>query len=224
MTTTGGDDSAQDGPGRDAAVGRVRRIVVFTAGLVAIAALAFLAGSGGGLGPLDGLVGGDGSSVDADWSQAMVVASDANAGVVAAVEVAPAIDGDGACARVRLGEELVDERCAAGELVPWDDPDFEVVRLADYFGFVGEHAVRSDGAWVVALDGAVHPDVARVTAHFGDGGQYSFVTRNPGGWFVVVLPPDVADPDVTDGHLVNRLVRLELFDEEGTRLASVDQF
>jgi hypothetical protein len=142
--------------------------------------------------------------------------------VVVSVEVAPALGEAGTCVRVRLAAEVVEQRCVDGPLNPWDDPDFEIVRLDDHFGTLQEHAVRIADGWVVALTGAVHPDVTRVTVHFGDGAQYSFVTRNEGGWFATVLPTDVADPSVDDGHLVNAPIRLELFDAEGTRVASVD--
>lgn len=183
-----------------------------------------------------GRLGGDGGAIRADWAAAVAVATDvehvgADAGgdtpevtVEAVVEVAPALDGDGRCVRVRFGPrpapDTVAERCAAGPLQPWEAPDAEVVRLADYFGSIDEHAVEVAGRWVVALSGAVHPDVRRVTAHFADGAQYSFVTLDPGGWFVVVLPDDVADPSREDGRLVNPPVRLELVDAEGTRVAT----
>lgn len=203
-----------------------RRKVLIALGAVALAALSFLAGSGGDLGWIGGdpAPGGEAVVIDAggDWRRADVVAVDDDGRVRAAVEVAPAVEGDGRCVRVLLAGRLAGARCSAGLLNPWDDPGFEVQRLEQYFGSVHEYAAKVDDGWTVALTGAVHPDVVRVTAHFGDGSQYSFVTRNPGGWFVAVLPDEVADPAVGDGRLVNTPVRLELFDAEGTRLASAD--
>lgn len=193
-----------------------------------MAAISYASGAGFDLGRL----GGDDGAIRADWAAAAPVASDVErvgegAGAVtveAVVEVAPALEGDGRCVRVRLGPrpagDTVVQRCAPATLYPWDAPDAEVVRLTDYFGSIDEHAVEVAGRWVVALSGAVHPDIRRVTAHFADGAQYSFVTLDPGGWFVVLLPDDVADPAREDGRLVNPPVRLELFDAEGTRVAT----
>ena len=193
-----------------------RRATIAVAAL-AIAVLSFLAGTGWKFGVItDWLDDPERTTrVEGDWAAGEVVASDTDAGVVASVEIAPSVDGRERCVRVRVGAREFGARCSAEPLVPWDDPDFRIVRLADYFGFFDEHAVRTDSGWVVALSGAVHPDVIRVTAHLGDGGQYSFVTRNPGGWFVVMLPDDVADPDVDDGHLVNSPVLLEFFARRG---------
>lgn len=201
-----------------------RRRAAIALGAFVVAALAFLAGTGWDVGVVTDWFVGDDPPTRGDWAAGDAVAADTDsaAGVVASVEVAPAFGSDGDCVRVRLADEVVGQRCADGPLNPWDDPDFEIVRLDDYFGWFDEHSVRAADGWVVALSGAVHPDVARVTVHFGDGAEYSFVTRNPGGWFVVVLPADVADPSIDDGRLVNRPVRLELFDAEGTRVSSVD--
>lgn len=200
-----------------------RRKILIALGAVVLATVSFVAGTGGDLGWI-----GDGADEEpvltdagGDWQRGQVVAVDDDGRVGAAVEVAPAIDGDGRCVRVLLGAEVAGERCRA-VLNSWDEPEFEVERLDQYFGSLFEYAVEVDGGWSVALTGAVHPDVVRVTAHFGDGTEYSFVTRNPGGWFVTVLPADVADPAVEDGRLVNAPVRLELFDAQGTRIASVD--
>ena len=189
-----------------------------------LAGTAFLAGTGWDTGAITNWFRGGAPALRGDWAVAETVAADtdADAGVVAAVEVAPALGDDGSCVRIRLAAEIPSEHCTSRSLVPWDDPDFEIIRLDDYFGSFAEHAVRVDDRWVVALSGAVHPAIIRVTAHFGDGAQYSFVTRNAGGWFVTVLPAAVADPSVEDGRLVNQPVRLELFDDEGARVASVD--
>jgi len=201
-----------------------RRKVLIALVVVAAAVVSFVAGSGGDVGWLW-----DGSEeetaptdADGDWARAEIVAVDDDDRTAASVEVAPAADGDGRCIRVLLAGAVAGARCVPGSLNPWDDPDFRVERLDQYFGSLFEYAAEVDGGWVVALAGAVHPDVVRVTAHFGDGTAYSFVTRNPGGWFVTLLPADVADPAVEDGRLVNAPVRLELFDVEGTRIASVD--
>jgi hypothetical protein len=193
-------------------------------GAFALAGLAFLAGTGWDVGVVTDWFGDDEPVVRGDWAIGDAVAADTDdaAGVVASVEVAPALGEDGRCVRIRLADEVVEERCSEGPLNPWDDPDFDIVRLGDHFGSFHEHAVRTDEGWVVALSGAVHPDVIRVTVHFGDGAQYSFVTRNEGGWFVTLVPPDVADPSFEDGRLVNAPLRLELFDDEGARVASVD--
>lgn len=201
-----------------------RRKLLITAASFGLAGVAFLAGTGWDVGVVTDWFRGGAPTLRGDWAVGEAVAADTDpdAGVVAAVEVAPALGDDGSCVRVRLATEIVSERCTDGPLVPWDDPDFEIVRLDDYFGSFAEHAVRVDDGWVVTLHGAVHPAVIRVTAHFGDGAQYSFVTRNPSGWFVTVLPDDVADPSSEDGRLVNRPVRLELFDDAGSRVASVD--
>ena len=201
-----------------------RRKVFIALGVVMVTIVSYLAGSGWDLGALTGGADGidDGSGLVGEWASAETVAVDDDGAVRAAVEVAPSGAADGACVRVRLGDDVVAQRCSTGALLPWDAPDFAIVRLDDYFGSIEEHAIAVDGTWVVALSGAVHPDVIRVTAHFGDGVQYSFVTRNEGGWFVAVLPDDVADPSAADGRLVNAPVRLELFDVDGTRVASVD--
>lgn len=216
--------AATDGP----APWNRRRRMAIALGAFALAGLAFLAGTGWDSGVVTDWFGGDDRVVRGDWANGVVVAADtatdtdADAGVVAAVEVAAALGAEGECVRVRLGDQVVEERCADGPLNRWDAADFAIVRLDDYFGEFAEHAVRTETGWVVAVVGAVHPDVTRVTVHFGDGAEYSFVTRNPGGWFATVLPADVADPSATDGRLVNVPVRLELFGVEGTRLASVD--
>lgn len=202
-----------------------RRKVLIVLGAVAVAFAAFLAGSGGDLGWLTGgddAASDDHDGADGDWARAEIVAVDDDGQVAARVEIAPALDGSGRCVRVLLAGEVGGARCAGDRLNAWDDPAFELRRNEQYFGSLVEHAARVDGGWAVALSGAVHPDVVRVTAHFGDGSQYSFVTRSTGGWFVTVLPDDVADPAVADGRLVNAPVRLELFDAEGTRVASVD--
>jgi hypothetical protein len=189
---------------------------------IAVVAVALAAGSylvGSGRVPW----GGGSDAVSGDWSAARVMASDTSDGVAAGVEVAPAAGAPGTCVRVELAAgETVATAESCGADLPWVDPGFEVVRLSDRFGSIGEIAVRDGDRWRVALHGAVHPDVTRVNARFGDGGEYSFVTRGADGWFVSILPVDVADPDTDDGHLVNPLVRLELFDDEGTRLASVN--
>lgn len=201
-----------------------RRKVLITLGAVLVAALSFLAGSRDDLGWLMGGSDDESAAPDegGDWNRADEVAVDDDGRVRASVEVAPATDGDGRCVRVLMAGEVAGARCSDGPLNPWDAPDFEVRRLDQYFGSLYQYAARTDDGWTVALTGAVHPEVVRVTAHFGDGTQYSFVTRNAGGWFVTVLPEDVADPAVQDGRLVNAPARLELFDAEGTRIASVD--
>lgn len=201
---------------------RRKALIALAAAVLAVGS--FLAGAGGDLpwSTDDGDESGDADEAGGDWPRGEVVAVDDDGGVGASVEVAPAVDGDGRCVRVLLAGRVAGSRCSAGLLNPWDDPQFDVQRLDQYFGSLYEYAVELDDTWTVSLAGAVHPDVVRVTAHFGDGSQYSFVTRNPGGWFVTVLPADVADPAVEDGRLVNAPVRLELFDADGTRIASVD--
>lgn len=198
---------------------RTGRTIALAVAAVAVAALAFLAGSGA----FDGWFDADAPG-EVRWEDALAVAGDESDGVLAQVLVVD--DGDRSCARVSLGDRtlvVVSQARCAEHLTPWDDPDFRIVRLDDYFGSFGQYPVqRSDGSWRVALAGSVHPDVVRVTAHFGDGGQYSFVTRNPDGWFVALVPVEVADPDRATGYLVNAPVRLELFDGDGTRVASVD--
>ena len=197
-----------------------RRKASIALGAVLLASLAYLAGSRWD--PDRQTDVDDGSGLTGDWSSAETVAVDDSGSVQAVVEVAPSEDLDGTCVRTRLANDVVAERCTTGALTPWAEPDFEIVRVDDYFGSFDEHAVRDGDGWTVALSGAVHPDVVRITVEFGDGAQYSFVTRNEGGWFVTVLPDAVADPGVEDGRLVNTPVRLELFDAEGTRVASVD--
>ena len=200
------------------------RKVLIAFGAFAIAGLAFLAGSGWDVGVVTDWFGDEEPPARGDWAVGEAVAADTDdtAGVVASVEVAPALGESGNCVRVRLADEVVEQRCVDGPLNPWDEPDFEIVRLDDHFGSFQEHAVRTAAGWVVALTGAVHPSVTRVTVHFGDGAEYSFVTRDAGGWFATVLPADLADPSADDGHLVNAPIRLELFDAAGTRVASVD--
>lgn len=201
-----------------------RRKVFIALAAVVVALASFVAGAGGDVGWLWGGSDDEPSLDDAggDWGRAEIVAVDDDDRTGASVEVAPATEGDGRCVRVLLAGEVAGARCVPGLLNEWDDPEFEIERLDQYFGSLHQYVAELDGAWVVALSGAVHPDVARVTAHFGDDREYSFVTRGPGGWFVVLLPEDVADPSVEDGRLVNAPVRLELFDAGGTRLASVD--
>lgn len=221
-TTT--NDTANDTT-NDTAPWSTRRKLGIVLGAVAVAFAAFLAGSGGDLGRLTGgddAASDDRDGADGDWERAEIVAVDDDGQVGARVEIAPALDGTGRCVRVLLAGEVGGARCSEAPLNAWDDPAFELRRNEQYFESLVEHAASVDGRWAVALSGAVHPDVVRVTAHFGDGSQYSFVTRNAGGWFVTVLPDDVADPAVADGRLVNAPIRLELFDVEGTRVAVVD--
>lgn len=220
MDETGrGGETNDPTAGETAGAWSVRRRTIVAAAAIALAALAFLAGSGTLSVPFGG-----GGTIDVTWVDADVVAADEDGDVRAQVMLAEA--DEGGCVRVSVadGDSSVvsDARCG-DPLSPWDDPDFAVVRLDDYFGSLGQYPLpRTDGSWRVALAGSVHPDVVRVTAHLGDGTEYSFVTRNPGGWFVALVPVDVADPAVATGLLVNAPVRLELFDADGTRVASVD--
>lgn len=213
-------DAAERTTGGRAGWSRRRKLAI-ALGAVALAGAAFLAGSGGEVGWLGDGAAPEPADGDADWGLAETVAVDDDGAVVATVELAPA--NHGRCLRVRIDAAVGAAHCGPQLATPWDDPEFEVERVDQYFGALFEHAAEVDGRWTVALSGAVHPAVVRVTAHFGDGRQYSFVTRNPGGWFVTVLPDDVADPAVADGRLVNAPARLELFDAEGTRLATVDR-
>lgn len=196
--------------------------------LVAVAMAGLLVGTGFDLGSLfggddepDPLAGLD----EIDWSTGVVVAADEHDG--AGAELVLALGGDDArCVGVRT--EPTDEpeavRCGLdGFINRWEDPDASVTVLSDHFGFLDEVVVSNDDdTWTNVLAGAVSPRVVRVTAHLGDGGEYSFVTRNDGGWFVVVLPDSITDPDVDTGELVNGPVELDLYDAEGNRITVID--
>lgn len=199
--------------------GRRRVFIVAVSAAIAVAGVAFLAGrlTGGGAD--------DETAGTGDWDDAVAVAADTAGEASATVIVADEIDGRGRCVRVDLsgdaGERTTTERCG-DPLLPWDDDAFELTVLSDAFGSLDEVAVRGEDGWRVALAGAVHPDVVRVTAHFGDGAEYSFVTRGGDGWFVTFVPTDVADPELSTGRLVNGPTSLELFRADGSRLTTVD--
>jgi hypothetical protein len=161
-----------------------------------------------------------------DVERSVLVASDSTPTDAVELWTGPATSGSSSCSFVRvtwdLGREETAQKCSK-TLVPWEDADFRVVRVADYFDSVIETPIGSmtDGYRSVALTGLVHPDVTAITARFGDGSEYSFVPRAD-GWFAVVLPPEVTDMDRTDGHLVNVLVELRLFGDDGGVLTTVD--
>jgi len=161
-----------------------------------------------------------------DVGRAVLVASDSTPTDGVELWTGPAISGSSSCSFVRVTSESgradTAQRCSQ-TLVPWSDGDFRIVRVADYFDSVVETPIGSiaDGYRSVALTGLVHPDVTAITARFGDESEYTFVPRDD-GWFAVILPSEVADMDRTDGHLVNVLVELRLFDDDGGVLATVD--
>ena len=161
-----------------------------------------------------------------DVGRAALVASDSTPTDGVELWIGPATSGSSSCSFVRirwdLGRADTAQRCSQ-TLVPWSDADFRIVRVADYFDSVVETPIgsTSDGYRSVALTGLVHPDVTAITARFGDQSEYTFVPRDD-GWFAVILPPQVADMDRTDGHLVNVLVELRLFDADGGVLATID--
>ncbi len=171
-----------------------------------------------------GLVSGDPAP---DVARAQMVASDSTASELVEVWAGPATSGSEQCSFVRArwdgGQIHTADRCS-NDLVPWSDPDFAVVRSADYFVSVVETPIGDPqtGFDAVALSGLVHPAITAITAHFGDGTEYSFVPSSLAGWFAVILPPAVVDMDPTDGRLVNVLVALELFDADGAVLTTVD--
>ena len=159
-----------------------------------------------------------------DWSTGVRVARDQHDGVTAELVVAVAGE-SGRCVGIRssgAGEPAALRCSRDGFLNAWEDPTSSPRTLSEHFGFLDEVPIRRGEGWSVALAGAVSPRVVRVTAQFGDGAQYSFVTRNDGGWFVAVLPDVVADPAADTGRLVNPPVALELFDVEGTRITIID--
>lgn len=196
--------------------------------LVGVAMAGLLVGTGFDLGSLTGgddapdpLAGLD----EIDWSTGIVVASDEHDG--AGAELVLALGGDDArCVGIRTdpADEPTAVRCGLnGFINRWEDPEARVTDLTDHFGFLDEVVVPDDdGSWTNVLAGAVSPRTVRVTAHLGDGGEYSFVTRNDGGWFVVVLPGSITDPDVETGELVNGPVELDLYDVEGNRITVID--
>ncbi len=161
-----------------------------------------------------------------DVGRAVLVASDSTSTDGVELWTGPATSGSSSCSFVRITWELgradTGQKCSQ-TLVPWSDADFRIVRVADYFDSVVETPIGSmaDGFRSVALTGLVHPDVTAITARFGDGREYTFVPRDD-GWFAVILPSQVADMDRTDGHLVNVLVELRLFDADGGVLATID--
>ncbi len=161
-----------------------------------------------------------------DVERSVLVASDSTPTDVVELWTGPATGGSASCSFVRvtwdIGRAETAQKCSK-TLVPWEDADFRIVRVADYFDSAVETPIgsKTDGYRSVALTGLVHPDVTAVTARFGDGSEYSFVPRDD-GWFAVILPPEVTDMDRTDGHLVNVLVELRLFDDDGGVLATVD--
>ena len=164
-----------------------------------------------------------------DEVAASAVASDEAGSSRVEVWFGPTGDGDGACrftrvVSARAGIVDTDTRCVDGTMLPWADPEFDLVNPRQYFGFVDEVAVGSADAGfeAVAIGGAVHPGVTAMTARFGDGSEYSFVPDPLTGWFAVILPDQIADIDPTSGSLVNVLVELQLFDEDSRVLTSVD--
>jgi hypothetical protein len=199
--------------------------------LVAVALAGLLVGTGFDLGSLTGdddvepdpVAGLDGLE-DVDWATGVPVASDERAGAGADLVLADA-GGDARCAGIRTDPAAAPTpvRCALDGFVnAWDDPAWRPTTLSEHFGFLDDVAIRDGDVWSVALAGAVSPEIVRVTAHLADGGEYSFVTRNPGGWFVVVLPDSIADPDIGTGELVNPPVALDLYDDVGSRITVID--
>jgi hypothetical protein len=198
------------------------------AAVAAIAAAGLLAGSGSAPGDVIGWARDLVSKEPVpDIARAQVVASDSKARQRVEVWAGPATSGSERCSFVRVrwdgGQLQTADRCS-NELVPWSEPDFTVLRSADYFGSVVETPIGTaeTGFDGVSLSGLVHPAITAVTAHFGDGSEYSFVPTSGEGWFAVILPSGVVDMDPADGHLVNVLVTLELFDANGGVLATVD--
>ena len=196
--------------------------------LVAVAMAGLLVGTGFDLGSLfggddepDPLAGLD----EIDWSTGVVVAADEHDGAGAEMVLALG-EGDSRCVGIRTDptDEPEAVRCGLdGFINRWEDPEAGVTVLSDHFGFLDEVVVpNDDGTWTNVLAGAVSPRTIRVTAHLGDGDEYSFVTRNNGGWFVAVLPESVADPDLETGELVNGPVELDLYDAEGNRITVID--
>ena len=223
---TDGVDATHDAA--DGGSSRALRRAWFGVAVLAVAMAGLLVGTGFDLGSLSGDDDEPGPTAgldEIDWSTGIVVASDEHDGVGA--ELVLALGGDDArCVGVRTApaDEPEAVRCGLdGFINRWDDPDATATVLSDHFGFLDEVVVANDdGRWTNALAGAVSPRTVRVTAHFGDGGEYSFVTRNDGGWFVAVLPESVTDPDVDTGELVNGPVELDLYDAEGNRITVID--
>ncbi|MEQ8436193.1 MAG: hypothetical protein RIB65_01800 [Ilumatobacter fluminis] len=221
-------DAAADDASDDAGSSRALRRAWFGVAVLAVAMAGLLVGTGfdlgslfGGDDPPDPLAGLD----EIDWSTGVVVAGDEHDGVGA--DMVLAVGGDDArCVGIRtdLGDEPAPVRCGLdGFINRWDDPQAQATVMSDHFGFLDEVVVADgDGTWTNVLAGAVSPQVVRVTAHLGDGGEYSFVTRNDGGWFVAVLPASITDPDVETGELLNGPVELDLYDDEGNRITVID--
>ncbi len=164
-----------------------------------------------------------------DAGAARPVAFDEAAGIRVELWWGPTIDGDGECRFVRtlsaISGSVDDEvRCGEGPMLPWRDPEFELVATSQYFRFVDETTIGSSesGFEAVAIGGAVHPEITAISANFGDGATYSFVPDPIDGWFAVLLPAAIADIDRERGGLVNVLVELELFDQDGRTRTTVD--
>ena len=219
------DETVEGRPGRS----RALRWAWLGVALVAVALAGLLVGTGFDLGSLgagdddaepDPLAGLD----EIDWSTGLVVAADEHDGAGAELVLALG-GGDARCVGIRTepDETPTPVRCGLdGSINRWDDPDNGITVLSDHFGFLDAVVVDDGDGWTNVLAGAVSPDTVRVTVHLGDGAEYSFVTRNPGGWFVAVLPRAVADPDVDTGALMNGPVALDLYDASGSRITVID--
>ena len=208
----------------------VLRWAWFGVAVVAVALAGLLVGTGFDLGSLTG---GDeepdplAGFEEIDWSTGVVVATDDGSGVDLVVASPGSASGGGPrCVGIRSdpNEPPTAIRCGVDRLVDrWEDPDGGITVLDDHFGFLDPVVVANDdGGWANLLAGAVSPQTVRVTAHLADGGEYSFVTRNEGGWFVVLVPDSIADPEVATGELVNGAVALDLYDVEGNRMTVID--
>lgn len=202
--------------------------------VVIVVALAGLAAGGLPPGELSERLWGSGDAdAQLDLDLAVPVESDALDAYGVELWIGPEQDGGKVCAVVRTnwpgagtGSEGVadsEPRCVE-QMLPWSAEDFDIRTNSQYFGWLDETPIGSldDGFGAVGLTGAVHPEVTAVTAFFGDGAQYSFSPRRPDGWFAVVLPEQVADIDRSDGRLVNGLISLELFANDGSRLTTID--
>lgn len=223
------DEPRPDDDGTDPPVERRSRWLIPL--VVVVVALAGLA-AGAGFTPSDavdavrGIVESDPSI---DEAAAEVVADDASDAMSVEVRFGPTENGAGECVFVRTiadasGVTDGEQWCVDAPMLPWSDAEFELRSTSQYFGFVHETPIGNpdDGFDGVALSGAVHPAITAIAASFGDGTEYSFVPDDGDGWFVVILPDEIADLDRDDGTLVNVLVGLRLFDNEGRALTTVD--